>query len=146
MKNDSTLCGNIRELISGFWHRHLLLSAIGIFRTSSCDNCLPDCFATACTISGQCKSAADKVRNQVGIPNLRSIATDIIQLILPICRRTSHIFQELVCLLISYQLLYCFKVMHKSPAVIFWPPTVLPHESLMAKFISLSICLIYAMC
>ena len=34
--------------------------------TSSLDSFLPNCMATACIISGQWKSAADKVRNHIG--------------------------------------------------------------------------------
>ena len=37
-------------------------------------NFLPNCTAIAWIISGQCKSAADNVRNHVGIPKVQSIA------------------------------------------------------------------------
>ena len=46
-KNDSTLCWNIHTPVTGFYHRYVLLCAILIFRTSSLDNLLPSCSATA---------------------------------------------------------------------------------------------------
>ena len=58
--------------VIGFCWRYVLLCAILIFRTSSLDSCLHSCSATAWIISGQCKSAADSVKNHVGIPKEHS--------------------------------------------------------------------------
>ena len=60
--------------VIGFCQRYVLLCAILIFRTSSLYSLLPSCSATAWIISGQCKSAADSVKNHVGMPKECSIA------------------------------------------------------------------------
>ena len=39
-----------------------------MFKTSLQDNFLPNSIATTCIISGQCKSTADNVKSQDGIP------------------------------------------------------------------------------
>ena len=64
-----------RYAYTGNWIlSYVLLCAILIFRTSSLDSLLPSCSATAWIISGQCKSAADSVKNHVGMPKECNIA------------------------------------------------------------------------
>ena len=72
-KNDWSLHWNMCTPVIGFCQRYKLLCVILIFRTSSLDSLLPSCSATASIISDQCKSAADSVKNHVGMPKECSI-------------------------------------------------------------------------
>ena len=49
------------------------------------------CIETDSSISIQCKSAADKVMNHVGIPNVLSLANTSYNFILPISWRSSDV-------------------------------------------------------
>ena len=113
--------------VIGFCQRYVLFCAILIFRTSSLDSLLPSCSATPWIISDQCKSAADSVKNHVGMPKEHNIA----------CASYSSYCQYAGDPLMFFKNLYACSV-HTSywsavqfcnnPTVILCPSRVLPQD------------------
>ena len=121
-----------------------LLCPIFIFITSSLDNLLPSSSATAWIISGQCKSAADNVKNYVGIPKECCIASTSYSSCCKYAGDPLMFFKNLyacsVCTRCWSAVGFC-----NIPAVIFCPSRVLPWDKWIARLVSPCICLISEM-
>ena len=133
-RTTQVLCLNIHTPVMGFCGRYVLLCEVLNFIISSLDNLLPSCSATAWIISGQCKSAADSVKNHVGMPKECSIASTSYSSCCQYAGDPLMFFKTLYVCSVHARCLstvgFC-----NIPAVIFCPSRVLPRDKQIARLV-----------
>ena len=101
--------------------------------------------ATACIISGQCRSAADNVKNQVGIPIECNIAKTSWSSCCQYGGEPRIFLRNLyACWSLTSCCTYCG--FRRTPAVTLLPPSVLPQDNHRARFVSLCMCFRSTIC